>query len=195
MDLPVLMAIHVQGLSTPERLGLALGMPPDDAVTRAGRMVDAGFAELRDGAFELTAGGLDELDEALDREGFYADDTLSELAARFAPLDERLEELASRWRIRRHGTAEVDNDHADADYDQACFDAIGELYDRASPVLLRMTDRCSRLGCYRGRMEACVERLRAGDTTAFDTPHSESVVAVWRELRRDLTRTLTGEDG
>lgn len=196
-DLPALMAIRVQGVSPPERLGLALAVPPEDAVIRAKALCEARLtAERTVGricGFALTPSGITALSDELTSEGLAGDDALGEQYGRFCILNERFLRVASDWQVRRHGPIEVANDHADPDYDQAVIDRLAEVHDRARVIVGRMADRAMRLDPYRGRLDHCLARVLDHDRSAFTAALAESYHTVWFELHQDLILTLGAE--
>lgn len=192
-DLPVLMAIRVQGLSPPERLAAAVGEPEERAARRAQELVDAGLAMKRTGRVEgfcLTPEGSGALEQALDEEGLRGDDVLADAYERFLPLNDELLQVASDWQVRKHGGVETPNDHTDAAYDQGVLDRLFELHDKALVVVRKMMKRARRYAPYRGRLNDCIERLESGDASALTAALKESYHTVWYELHEDLLLTL-----
>lgn len=192
-DLPVLMAMRVQGIAPVGRLALAVGEPEERTGRRAAGVVDAGLATRRTGRVEgfcLTAEGNQALEHALKEEGLCGDEGLTEAYERFLPLNEELLRAASDWQVRVHGGVETPNDHADPVYDQGVIDRLCALHDRALVACRRMTRRARRYAPYRARLNDCVDRLSCGDTSAFTAALAESYHTVWFELHEDLLLTL-----
>lgn len=192
-DLPVLIAVRVQGLSPPDRLASAIGEPEDHAARRAQDLVDAGLAMKRTGRMEgycLTPEGNAALDKALADEGLRGDEVLTDAYERFLPLNDELLQVASDWQVRKHGGVETPNDHTDAAYDQGVLDRLFELHDKVLVVVRKMMRRAPRYSPYRGRLNECVERLESGDTSALTAALKESYHTVWYELHEDLLLTL-----
>lgn len=192
-DLPVLMAMRVQGLSPSDRLAAALGEPEEHAARRAQELVDAGLAMKRTGRVEgfcLTPDGNSALEKALADEGLRGDEVLTDVYERFLPLNDELLQVASDWQVRKHGGVEAPNDHTDAAYDQGVLDRLFELHDKALVVVRKMMKRAHRYAPYRRRLNDCVERLESGDTSALTAALKESYHTVWYELHEDLLLTL-----
>lgn len=186
------MAVRLQGFAEPHRLASALAAPVEHATARLRALIDAGLVEERTGhvsGFVLTDDGRKALDDALDSEGLFGDATLMELYERFESLDGGLKRIANDWQIRRHGPAEVLNDHADPDYDQSVIDRLRELHDRACALLTRVADRAPRLSTYRPRLDACLRSIEDGTSSAF-VGTGECYHQIWFELHEDLLQTL-----
>jgi DNA-binding Lrp family transcriptional regulator len=191
--LPELMALRVQGLSSTERLAIAVGVPEPQAAERGAELEAAGLAVRRTGRLEglaLTPDGHDALEKALAREGLRGDERVHEAYERFCELNERLLRICSDWQVRRQGTTEVANDHSDPAYDQAVLDRLFELHDQAMACVRRLGKRASRFAPYAQRLASCVERIEAGDLQAVTAALAESYHTVWFELHQDLLLTL-----
>lgn len=194
IDVPALMALRVQGLATPERLGSALGVSGAEALDRTRFLVLSELAAERPGnprRFLLTSAGAEALGRALFEEGLAEDPELPECYEKgFLPLNEQLLRVASDWQVRRYGGAEIPNDHGDSRYDEEVIRRLRVLHDQATPVLRRMADRRQRFGPYRVRLTDCLKRVQHGDLTAFTAALAESYHTVWFELHQDLLLTL-----
>lgn len=192
-DIAGLMAVRVQGISSPERFAAAIGAPPAHAEERAAALRGAGLATQRSGGvtgLAITPAGAEALADALEAEGLRGDESLGLAYERFCDLNERLLRVASDWQVRRHGSIEQPNDHGDPDYDHQVIERLFELHDGAAMVLRRLSKRAPRFGPYRTRLDACVERLQGGDQTAFTAVMADSYHTVWFELHQDLLLTL-----
>lgn len=188
-----LMALRVQGLATPERLAVALGICEAEATGRVAALCDGGLATRRSARVEgyaLTPDGNEMLAKDLAVEGLRGDEGLTAAYERFCELDAQLKQIASDWQVRRRGGSEVPNDHSDADYDRGVIDRLSELHDRAMVCVRRMGRCAERFGPYARRLNACVERAVAGDASAVTAALAESYHTVWFELHQDLLLTL-----
>jgi hypothetical protein len=190
-ELPLLMALRVQGISTAERAGIAAGCPADVAAEALASFAARELCEARGGGgFALTPAGAAELDALLEAEGLCGSEALHRCYERFLGLNERVLKVSSDWQLRRDGGVEVPNDHSDASYDEEVIERLGELHDRARLCLGAIAGCGGRFAPYGARLDSCVERLRAGDRAAFTAPLAESYHTVWFELHQDLLLTL-----
>lgn len=191
--LALLMALRVQGTSTPKRLATALGVDESSADHLAHSFVQSGTVEYREApvaGFMLTSQGHQLLDQSLEDEGLKANEELKGLYDRFEPLNSAFMQIATDWQTYRRGGVEVRNDHSDGDYDQAVIDRLRRLHDATGALLKKLEGTSSRFAHYLPRLEACVERLLEGDLSALTGVLKESYHTVWFEFHEDLMLTL-----
>lgn len=192
-DLPLLMALRVQGVASPERAAAALCEPCDAVAERLRAACDIGLTVECSGrvaGFALTTEGTDALDRLLAAEGLRGNEVLTEGYERFLALNRRVLELSSDWQVRRERVVETPNDHSDPDYDASVIGRLEEAHDRTRMCLDKIVRPAPRFGPYRSRLDACVDRLLRGDHRAFTAPMAESYHTVWFELHQDLLLTL-----
>ena len=106
--------------------------------------------------------------------------------AEFTRLNAPVLQVCTDWQLRDG----VVNDHADRGYDAEVVDRLGDLHERARPVLDGLTAALPRFGGYRDRLATAVDRVRSGDREWFDKPLIDSFHTVWFELHEDLLATL-----
>jgi hypothetical protein len=187
-ELSILMALRVQGLSSAERASIACGAEVDEALAT---LAERGLCADRAGrGYALTPAGAQALEKLLADEGFRGNGSLTECYERFLGLNKRVLKVSSDWQLRREGGVEEPNDHSDPSYDEEVIGRLAELHDRARLCLERVAACAPRFAPYVARLDSCVERLRAGDRTAFTAPLAESYHTVWFELHQDLLLTL-----
>ncbi len=192
-DLPLLMALRVQGVATVERVAAALGETPNATAERLRAASVDGLTVERTGrvaGFALRPLGTEILDKLLAAEGLRGDEKLTESYHRFLSLNRRVIELSSDWQVRRERGMETPNDHSDPDYDASVIDSLDGLHDRSRVCLDKIAAPAPRYAPYRSRLDACVDRLLKGDRKAFTAPLAESYHTVWFELHQDLLLTL-----
>lgn len=192
-DLALLMALRVQGVASSERSAVASGATLETAGARLASMTEDGLVLERTGrvcGFSVTLKGIEILERSLAAEGLFGDHELTECYERFLLLNQRVLQVSSDWQVRKERGMEIANDHSDPDYDSAVIDRLCELHDRVKVCLDKVAARAPRFGPYRARLDDCVERLRAGDRSAFTAVLAESYHTVWFELHQDLLLTL-----
>jgi hypothetical protein len=188
-ELSVLMALRVQGIAPPDRVAAATGYDPEHAAAKLAELATAGFASERTGrlaGFTLTPEGSTHLDKLLAEEGLRSSDGLKDCYDLFLSVNNRVLKLSSDWQVRDG----VPNDHSDSIYDEEVIDRLSELNDRVRSCMRKMTSCAPRFAPYGERLDSCVERLLAGDKSAFTAPLAESYHTVWFELHQDLLLTL-----
>lgn len=190
-ELPLLMALRVQGMASAERAAVAAGCDPGAAQTQLDGFVARELCVERAGrGFTLTKAGTQALDKLLADEGLRGSETLTECYERFLGLNKRVLKVSSDWQLRRDGGVEVSNDHSDPHYDEEVIERLAQIHDRARLCLEAMSGCVERFRPYLNRLDSCVDRLRAGDKKAFTAPLAESYHTVWFELHQDLLLTL-----
>jgi hypothetical protein len=85
------------------------------------------------------------------------------------------------------------NDHADADYDGAIVDRLGDLHERAEKNLGRFAALESRLDVYRLRLDDAYDKVLSGEHEHISGARIDSYHTVWFELHEDLLRMLGRE--
>ena len=116
----------------------------------------------------------------------------------FTRLNAPVLQVCTDWQLRDGAV----NDHRDRSYDAEVVDRLGELHDRAQPVLAGLAGALPRFAGYCDRLQTAVDRVRAGEREWFDKPLIDSFHSVWFELHEDLLATLgleraaeTGREG
>lgn len=192
-DLALLMALRTQGLATVPRAAVAAGLDEDTTGSRLSGFVDAGLAKLREGrvsGYMLLPPGASRLDELLADEGLRTHEPLCDAYDRFMQLNSRVLKVCSQWQLRDD---DVPNDHSDASYDAEVIERLCELHRRSTKCAVAIAGCAPRYSAYGARLDACVERLKAGDHAAFTAVMAESYHTVWFELHQDLLLTLGRE--
>jgi hypothetical protein len=112
----------------------------------------------------------------------------------FLVHNRELKEICTAWQLRsRSDGTTVVNDHGDERYDAQVVERLGAHHGRCGAMFDDLSDGLTRLGDYQRRLDAALQRLRAGDAAAFATPMSASYHCVWMELHQDLLITLGRE--
>jgi hypothetical protein len=189
-ELALLMALRTQGLAGVRRAAVAAAMDEDIAEKTLEGFVAAGLTKLREGrvtGYMLLPAGTARLEDLLAAEGLRTHEPLCDGYDRFMQLNTRVLKVCSEWQLRDE---DVPNDHSDRDYDAAVIDRLTELHRRSTKCIDAIAGCASRYGTYGMRLDACVERLHAGDHAAFTAVMAESYHTVWFELHQDLLLTL-----
>lgn len=152
---------------------------PAGAEAEVRSLADEGLVKRRDGlvsGWRLTPAGLVEHDRLLA-------DELEQAGSRTALLDGYRAFLALNQSFLGICT--------DAQVGGA--DVVGRLealHDTIVPVLEGLAAGLTRFGDYRGRFEAALAHIRAGDATFLTRPLVDSYHTIWSELHEDLLSTL-----
>jgi hypothetical protein len=199
VDPSVLHALRICGFAAATRVADYLGLPLDTTEARLREGEQQGLVRFRDGRVSgwlLTPSGNETHGSQLAAglpDGPARDEVASGYEA-FLAHNRELKQICTDWQLRAasDGTTAV-NDHRDHAYDSTVVDRLDGHHASCGPMFDRLGEGLSRLGGYRPRLGAALQRLRAGDSAAFATPMSASYHCVWMELHQDLLLTLGRE--
>ncbi len=191
----VLHALRLKGRATAAAVATATGL--------SGSEVDDVLADLGgDGLVErpaatsntwaLTTAGRDAHRWGVDAESRRdraARDAINTAYRRFLSLNQPFKQLCTDWQLRGDGASAL-NDHTDSVYDRNVIERLIHMHRDTLDVVDDLARAAPRFGRYRERFEAAVDRLRAGDCSAFTAPLADSYHDVWMELHEDLLVTL-----
>lgn len=169
-----------------------LGLGAAEVAEVLGQAVAQGRAIEADGAYMLTPAARMSLDGAYSK--IYAaqrsDEAFVSAYEQFETINRELKQIMTEWQTIDVGGESVANDHANKDYDDAVIDRLGAFHERAEGVLDRLGAGLPRLGIYKGKLEAALEKAEDGDVQWVSGARIESYHTVWFELHEDLLRIL-----
>jgi pyruvate,orthophosphate dikinase len=182
-----LRVLAVKGYATPEGLGTALLISPEDASAVLDRLVADGLAEIAAGSFRLTADGKAIASERIaeDAERWGLPRAEAALDA-FLALDHRMKTTVTAWQMREVNGQQAFNDHSDAAYDATVLADLAALHAEALAWLGAQEAAPARLTAYRERLERANAAAQAGDQRYVASPRVDSYHSVWFELHEDL---------
>jgi hypothetical protein len=108
----------------------------------------------------------------------------------FEIVNAQLKALITAWQSIEVGGVMVVNDHSHPDYDRRIIEKLGDLHERADPVLGRLSAVVRRLECYQAKLLAALERSEDGAIEWVSDARIDSYHTVWFELHEDLLRIL-----
>ncbi len=152
----------------------------DGLVTRKQGVDVSGWVLTPQGRADHEKRLADELDAAGTRAEIEA------IYGRFVELNPGLLQVCTDWQVRDG----VLNDHTDGAYDAEVVARLGDLHERALPVVTALAEALDRFGGYRPRLQWAVDHVRCGEGAWFDKPLTDSYHTVWFELHEDLLATL-----
>ena len=174
--------------------GLALLPGIADAVLADPAVVEPILDQLAiDGLVSTTAGALKLTDEGAQRAATLLDADRAAWGAAaadaaleaFLELDHRVKDTVTAWQLR-DADAGVVNDHSDAAYDAAVLERLAGLHANAADWCASVEAGLARLGDYRVRLSAALDRAHGGDGRYVASPRVDSYHGVWFELHEDL---------
>lgn len=176
---------RVAGVATPELVAASLEIDEMTASSLLGEATERGLLNHRPtgrmAGWMATAAGRElhaqEIRTALDRSDLA--EQLAEVDRRFVAVNGPFKELCTRWQLEGQPTS--------------CIDDLGAIHGDATDIVASLTALDSRFGRYQERLDAALDRLRAGDEAAFTKPLCGSYHDVWMELHQDLLLTACRE--
>jgi pyruvate,orthophosphate dikinase len=182
-----LRVLAVKGYATPEGLGTALLISPEDASAVLDRLVADGLAEMAAGSFRLTADGkaiaCERIAEDAERWGLPRAEAALDA---FLALDHRMKATVTAWQMREVDGEQTFNDHSDPAYDATVLADLAALHADALAWLGAREAAPARLTAYRERLERANAAAQAGDQRYVASPRVDSYHSVWFELHEDL---------
>ncbi|MGD9527380.1 MAG: hypothetical protein AB7V44_11385 [Pseudonocardia sp.] len=188
----VLHGLVVRKAGTAEQVAAALGLAEPEARAALDDALASGDAAGARGTYMPTPAGRARLDAAYPQA--YAqvreDAVVTSAADRFEVVNRRLLALLTRWQSVPQAGSTVPNDHSDPAYDNAVLDELGDLHERAEPILGVLSGAVPRLAVYTDRLAAAYDRALAGEHDYVSGVRVDSYHTVWHELHEDLLRIL-----
>lgn len=119
--------------------------------------------------------------------GSPAEQEIDKLFDGFLRINRQLRDVCSAWQTRPDGTP---NDHSDLAYDDSVCERLDEVHSAIGPVLRRLAAVEPRLGTYRPRLQAALDRFDDGDSAWLASPLMDSYHTVWMQLHQELILML-----
>lgn len=178
----VLYLLRIRGYLTPDALMESLGWIPTEIMES---LVKKGWVDVMEGRnmYTLTVEGTVEQERCFES---IADEALAKALAptykQFLDLNVEFKELCNAWQLKNGAV----NDHKDAAYDQIQIQALQSINERVQPVLETLSESLPRLARYKGRLDASLKRVLAGEIKQFTGVMCGSFHDIWMELHEDL---------
>ena len=182
-------SLRIKGFAPVDTLAEMTTLADSDVSEHLDDLEGEGYARFRDrqAMWQITPDGREAHIEQLAVDVDLAGDIgpLAPAYSDFLEHNEALKSLCGEWQLRDGAP----NDHSDSDYDAAVVDGVGELHDRAQPSVAVMGDVFDRLSPYLARLTAVLGRFRGGESNMFTGVMCGSYHDVWMELHEDLLLT------
>lgn len=191
----VLHGLAIKKAGTAESVAETLGLEPAEVEPVLEAAVADGRAVSGKGRFMLTPKGQEALSQAYP-ERFGALRESADFAAayeRFENVNRELKALITDWQTMSVGGERVPNDHSDPEHDRRIIDRLGDLHERAEPVLGELARYEERLGRYAERLQRALERAEEGEVDYVSAARLDSYHTLWFDLHEDLLRMLGRE--
>src|SRR4051794_35036968 len=188
----VLHALRLKGFAQAGDAADLAGLDVDEVSKLLDELHAAELVLYRDGrltGWALTPAGRREQETALQAEieARGCRDTVFGAYKRFLDLNGDLLGVCTAWQMKDEATI---NDHADAAYDNEVIGRLCELHTKVEPIIAELEGTLARFRGYRPRLEAALDKLKAGEKDWFTKPLIDSYHTVWFQLHEDLLNTL-----
>jgi len=184
--------LAIKKFGTPAAVADLLGVAEADVQAALDAAVAEGLAMGAKGAFMLTPKGQQAL--ASEYPTRYAalrgNVPVASGYDRFEAINTELKQLITEWQTMTVAGETVPNDHSDKDYDARLIDRLGDLHERAEPMLAGLAKALPRLRRYTDRLAAALDKAETGDIAFVSGAKIDSYHTVWFELHEDLLRIL-----
>lgn len=160
-----------------------------DAAAAAGRAMKSGEKYMLQPAAQIALKSSYSRDFAAQR----ADQAMQAAYDDFERVNEQLKALITEWQTLEIGGHSMPNDHSDPDHDARVIDRLGDLHERAEPVLDGLAAGLERLAVWKELLLTALERAEDGDIAWVSDATCMSYHTAWFEMHEDLIRVLGRE--
>jgi len=191
----VMHGLAIKKNGTADAIAGIVGLDPGEVKATLARLVEAKRAVEAQGRYLLTPPARMALDSDYSR--LYGDlrndATFKAGYDGFERINSALKQLITDWQTMTVAGERVPNDHGNKDYDAKIIDRLGELHERAERVLDQLAGSLPRLGIYKKKLLAALERAEDGAVEWVSDAKIESYHTLWFELHEDLLRLMGRE--
>ncbi|MEY2447973.1 MAG: hypothetical protein QOH79_1449, partial [Acidimicrobiaceae bacterium] len=168
----VLHGLRLKGFAEPADVATLAGLEVPEVTAQLEQLKADDLVLYREGrltGWALTPAGRKAQEEGLQAElaECGARDALFDAYKRFLDLNHDLLSICTAWQMKDEATI---NDHTDAGYDRGVIDRLHELHARVEPIITDLEATLDRYCGYRARLQASLDRLRAGEAEWFTKP-------------------------
>ena len=196
-ELAVLQAVRLKGRVSLVDLAGTLGTAADDLAGIVDGLVRSGL--LVDGkALRVSPDGRVRLEKLLAAEREPIDKAaLAAAYADFQAVNADFKALVTDWQLK----GGQPNTHDDREYDSAILARLDNMQRRVAPIVAAAAAQLPRLDGYSTKLQAALDKVRAGETMWLSRPIIDSYHTVWFELHEELilaaglTRELEAKSG
>ncbi len=182
IELEVLQTIRLKG-----RMGFdeVTASVDEDRAAIAETVADLTDADLllADKTLRLSQAGRARLETLLaaERQGIDSD-AIAAAYDQFRYVNSDFKILVSDWQLRDGQP----NLHDDAKYDAAVLARLGDIHQRAAPIIAAVAQQIPRLSVYARKLASAFAKVQEGETTWLARPLIDSYHTVWFELHEEL---------
>lgn len=185
-EFAILQATRLKGRLSPQLAADSCGIDAETAEAELAALREVGYLKGEPNV-RLTPEGRERLAVLVRAEHAGIDrQALTALYEEFDRHNTALKQIVSDWQIK----SGAPNDHTDEAYDRAVIDRLSGLDVEFRPLVARIAQVAPRLTIYQRRFGNAVEQIRAGDTSYFARPITDSYHTVWFEFHEELIGLL-----
>lgn len=160
-----------------------------EAAVSGGRAIKSGDKYMLQPAAQIALKSAYSRDYAQER----ANGALQAAYDDFERVNEQLKALITEWQTLEVGGQSMPNDHSDKEHDRKIIDKLGDLHERAEPILDRMAAGLPRLGVWKDLLLVALEKAEDGEVEWVSDATIMSYHTTWFEMHEDLIRVLGRE--
>jgi DNA-binding MarR family transcriptional regulator len=181
-ELAVLQAVRLKGRVTPAELANTLDVDDADIADAVRRLAADGL--LVEGAtLRITPEGRTRLTELLAAERKDVDSAaLAAAYDEFRAVNTDFKALVTDWQLK----GGQPNKHEDAEYDAGVLIRLDGVHQRVAPIIATVAAQLPRLNVYPAKLDAALDKVKAGEIAWLTRPLIDSYHTVWFELHEEL---------
>jgi hypothetical protein len=181
-ELAVLQAVRLKGRVSLIDLAATLATAADDLASTVDGLIRSGLL-VNGTALRVSPDGRVRLERLLAAEREHIDHAaLAAAYADFQAVNAEFKALVTDWQLK----GGQPNTHDDTEYDAAVLARLDNLHHRIAPIVAAAAAQLPRLGGYSTKLQAALEKVRAGGTAWLTRPIIDSYHTVWFELHEEL---------
>lgn len=181
-ELTVLQAVRLKGRAGPEHLAATLDEDVADVATTVERLIASDLL-VSGTTLQISPAGRTRLNELLAEERKRVDQGVLDAAYDdFRAVNTDFKALVLDWQVKDGKP----NTHQDSDYDARVLAGIDDVHRRATAVIAAAASQLPRLSRYATKLQAALDKVKAGDIAWLTRPLIDSYHTVWFELHEEL---------
>ncbi len=183
VELEVLQAVRLKGEVNPAELAATVDDDPATVAQAIAAATEDGLLLPAGRTLKLSPDGRSRLEWLLKQERDGVDRTAMAAAReefRCANADFKI--VVADWTLKDGEP----NAHDDADHDAAVLARLEQVHARVLAAIATAGQQIPRLRGYAGKLDAALQKIRAGDTAWLTEPVVDSYHTVWFELHEEL---------
>jgi hypothetical protein len=181
-ELTVLQAVRLKGRVSVADLAATLGEDADLLASTVDHLAQSGLL-VDDKALRVSPDGRVRLEQLLADERRHVDQAALAAAYRdFRAVNAEFKALVTDWQLK----GGQPNTHDDTDYDAAVLARLDKVHERVAPIIAAAAAQLPRLSRYPAKLQAALDKVKAGETVWLSRPLMDSYHTVWFELHEEL---------